>query len=258
MSMAGPMVSSAWATLPSGPGLRPSSTASNTSTQKSMARAASRHTSLGITTDELSGTPFPPTPRNPLSLAPAERTVGCSVLATGPELGAHLPLDPAGQRPPVDLEKARHRGPVPLDQSPQRPRLGLDDHVIPVSYDFSAYRQGPGRVAVTAPGSNIERHGRDHSDPSLPTIRRTEPAMHHSGGQPAFTPRRPGDKAPKRVGAHPIGDARPQTGDGRRGEGRVAVGMAGHELVGGQPSPTAVPHQLQRQPDHLGSRPAAQ
>src|SRR5688572_25954194 len=171
MSMAGPMVSSAWATLPSGPGRRPSSTASKTSTQKSMARAGSRHTSLGITTDELSGTPFPPTPMSPLSAAPGERIVGCSVLATGPELGAYLSLDPAGQVLPVCLETLRHGGPVPIDQGPQRPRQRLDDHVIPIGYNSSAYRQGPGRVAATAPGADVERDGRDHGHSPLPPVR---------------------------------------------------------------------------------------
>src|SRR5262245_32007778 len=58
MIMAGPIVIKACANLPSGPGLRLSSTASNVLAQKSIALAGSRHTSLGMTTDEFSGMPL--------------------------------------------------------------------------------------------------------------------------------------------------------------------------------------------------------
>jgi hypothetical protein len=52
------LISSAWAAVPSGPGRRPSSTAPNAVLQKSIAAATSRHTNIGITTEELSGTGF--------------------------------------------------------------------------------------------------------------------------------------------------------------------------------------------------------
>src|SRR5947209_15847705 len=58
MIIAGPIVIKACATFPSGPGRRLSSTASNVLAQKSIAAVGSRHTNLGMTTDELSGTPF--------------------------------------------------------------------------------------------------------------------------------------------------------------------------------------------------------
>src|ERR1700704_3875162 len=54
------MVRAAWATAPSGPGRRTSSTAPNAALQKSMAAAGSRHTSIGITTGTPSGTGFTP------------------------------------------------------------------------------------------------------------------------------------------------------------------------------------------------------
>src|ERR1700730_9095578 len=58
MIIAGPIVINPCATLPSGPGLRLSSTASNVLAQKAISPAGSLHTSLGMTTDELSGTPL--------------------------------------------------------------------------------------------------------------------------------------------------------------------------------------------------------
>ena len=60
MIIAGPMVINACATVPSGPGLRFSSTAPRTRVQKATAAAGSRHTNLGMTTDESSGTPWTP------------------------------------------------------------------------------------------------------------------------------------------------------------------------------------------------------
>src|SRR5687767_507590 len=56
--IAPPMVSAEWATVPSDPGRRFTSTAPNTALQKSISAAASRHTSIGITTDTPSGTGF--------------------------------------------------------------------------------------------------------------------------------------------------------------------------------------------------------
>jgi hypothetical protein len=58
MTIAPLIVSSAWATVPSAPGRRPSSTAPNAVLQKSIAAATSRHTNIGITGEELSGIGF--------------------------------------------------------------------------------------------------------------------------------------------------------------------------------------------------------
>src|SRR6185295_3864998 len=58
MIISGPIVSNAWAIMPSGPGRRLSSTASKVLTQKSISSAPSAHTNLGMTRDELSGIPF--------------------------------------------------------------------------------------------------------------------------------------------------------------------------------------------------------
>ena len=58
MIMAGPIVINACAALPSGPGRRLISTALNVRVQNSISAAGSRQTSLGMTTDELSGMPF--------------------------------------------------------------------------------------------------------------------------------------------------------------------------------------------------------
>src|SRR5882762_4518482 len=58
MIMAPPIVSAACATVPSGPGRRTNSTASNVVLQKSIAAAGSRHTNIGIITGMPSGIGF--------------------------------------------------------------------------------------------------------------------------------------------------------------------------------------------------------
>src|SRR5436190_19520656 len=58
MIMAGPIVRRPCTTFPSGPGRRPNSTAPKAVLQKSISTATSRHTSIGIITDELSGIGF--------------------------------------------------------------------------------------------------------------------------------------------------------------------------------------------------------
>jgi hypothetical protein len=59
MIIAGPIDNSACTIAPSEPGRLPSSTASNTRTQKSIAAAGSRQNNRGITRDEFSGIPLP-------------------------------------------------------------------------------------------------------------------------------------------------------------------------------------------------------
>src|SRR5258708_18754092 len=58
MTIAGPIVTNACATVPSGPGRRTNSTAPNVVLQKSIAAEASRHTNIGITTGTPSGIGF--------------------------------------------------------------------------------------------------------------------------------------------------------------------------------------------------------
>jgi len=62
MSIAGPMVINACATVPSGPGRRTRSTASNVFLQEINRRRNVAAKSLGMTTDAPSGIPFIPPP----------------------------------------------------------------------------------------------------------------------------------------------------------------------------------------------------
>src|SRR6266850_177252 len=55
MTIAGPIVSNTWTTVPSGPVRRPNSTALNVVWQKPTAAATSRQTNIGIIAEELSG-----------------------------------------------------------------------------------------------------------------------------------------------------------------------------------------------------------
>ena len=55
-----------------------------------------------------------------------------SVLATRPELGGHLSLDPSRQHVLVLAEEGRHGRTVPFHDRPQRPRERFDYHVVVV------------------------------------------------------------------------------------------------------------------------------